>query len=211
MIQVSSLFAVARVACCLIAVALYGCSMGPAERTPVRTYLLDPNFFISADVVSDNRASLLISVPKAQPGFETARMAYLLRPHELGYFAFSQWADAPARMLLRLVSQAMEATGRWYAVVQAPSTIRPDYRLDCDNLAVEQQFFSRPSRVRFALRAQLIDAKRQSVIGARNFEIFEISSSEDAYGGVVAANQAATKLLDELTAWVSTVIDEDLP
>jgi len=48
-------------------------------------------------------------------------------------------------------------------------------------------------------------------MGARNFEILETSSSEDAYGGVIAANQAATKLLDELSYWVVTVMDEDLP
>lgn len=211
MTPVSSLFAAARVACCLVAVALCGCSMGPAETSPVRTYLLDPNFFISAHMVRNNHASLLISVPKARPGFETARIAYLLRQHELGYYAFSQWADTPGRMLLRLLAQAMEATGRWHAVVQSPSTIRPDYRLDCDNLALEQEFFLQPSRVRLALRAQLIDEKRQNIIGARNFEIFENSSSEDAYGGVVAANQATAKLLDELTYWIVTVMDEDSP
>ena len=30
------------------------------------------------------------------------------------------------------------------------------YRLDCDNLVSEQQFFSNPSRVRQALRAQIV-------------------------------------------------------
>ncbi len=209
--RMTHMFTVGRMAGCLIAVALYGCSLGPAETGPVRTYLLNPDFFISANVARNNHASLLISVPKGQPGFDTPRMAYLLRQHELGYYAFSQWVDTPGRMLLRGLAQTMEATGRWYAVVQAPSTVRPDYRLDCDNVALEQQFFSQPSRVRFALRAQLVDAKRQSIIGARNFEVLETSSSEDAYGGVIAANQAATKLLDELSYWVVTVMDEDLP
>ncbi len=205
------MFSVGRVACCLIAVALYGCSMGPAETGPVRTYLLNPDFLNSANVARSNHASLFISVPKAQPGFDTPRMVYLLRQHELGYYAFSQWVDTPGRMLQRPLAQAMEAAGLWRAVVQAPSTVRPDYRLDCDNVALEQQFFSQPSHVRFALRAQLVDAKRQSIIGAHSFEIFETSSGEDAYGGVVAANQATAKLLNELTSWVATLMNEDLP
>lgn len=209
MTRLSNIFAVARVACCLTGVALYGCSLGPAETTPVRTYLLDPSF--AAKTISpkpvQNNATLLISLPKAQPGFETPRMAYLLRQHELSYYAFNQWVDTPGRMMLRLLAQAMEATGLWRAVVQAPSPIRAEYRLDCDNLILEQQFFSR-GRVRLGLRAQLIDVKRQSVMGVRNFEVFEDSLSEDAYGGVVAANKASAKLLDALTDWVAAVMED---
>ena len=209
MTRLSNIFPVARVARCLIGVALYGCSLGPAETTPVHTYLLDPSFAAktTSPITLQNNATLLISLPKAQPGFETPRMAYLLRQHELSYYAFNQWVDTPARMILRLLAQAMEATGLWRAVVQAPSPIRADYRLDCDNLILEQQFFSR-GRVRLGLRAQLIDIKRQSVMGVRNFEVFEDSLSEDAYGGVVAANKASAKLLDALTDWVAAVMED---
>ena len=212
MTKIRNIFGRAATASCWLALALYGCSIGPAETTPVRTYLLDPGMAvknISANSARSDPATLLIGVPKAQPGFETARMAYLLRQHELSYYAFSQWADTPARMLLRLLGQAMEATGLWRAVVQAPSPVRADYRLDCDNLVLEQQFFSR-SQVRLALRAQLIDVKRQSVIGTHSFEIFAASSSEDAYGGVVAANLASGKLLDQMTDWLTTVMKEEM-
>jgi len=213
MTPASNIFAVARVASWLIALALYGCSIGPAETTPVRTYLLNPDIAvksISANSARGDHATLLVGVPKAQPGFDTSRMAYLPREFELSYYAFNQWADTPARMMLRLLGQAMEATGLCRAVVQAPSPVRADYRLDCDDLVLEQQFFSR-SQVRLALRAQLIDVKRQTVMGVRNFEVFEDSLSEDAYGGVVAANQALTKLLDQLTDWLTTVMEEDRP
>ena len=213
MIVLSDKFSRALAACYLLASVLYGCSIGPADTTPVRTYLLEPAFSpqaIAATPARDNRGTLLISVPRARPGFETPRMAYLLRPHELNYYAFNQWVDTPGRMMLRLLAQAMGQSGLWRAVVQAPSLVRADYRLDCDNLVLEQQFFS-PSRVRLGLRAQLIDIKRQTVIGARDFEVFAASLSEDAYGGVLAANEASAKLLDELTSWVATVMDEDLP
>jgi cholesterol transport system auxiliary component len=211
MTKIRNLFGIAATASCWLALALYGCSIGPAETTPVRTYLLDPDIAVkntSANSARSDPATLLIGVPKAQSGFDTARMAYLPRPHELSYYAFNQWADTPGRMLQRPLAQAMAATGLWRAVVQAPSPVRADYRLDCDNLVLEQQFFSR-SQVRLALRAQLIDVKRQSVIGTRSFETFAASSSEDAYGGVVAANQASAKLLDQLTDWLTTVIKEE--
>jgi cholesterol transport system auxiliary component len=75
---------------------------------------------------------------------------------------------------------------------------------------LEQQFFSTPSRVRLALRVQLIDLKQQRIIGTRDFEVFEDAPSDDAYGGVIATNRATAKLLEQLAAWVSTIINGNI-
>jgi len=189
--------------------ALYGCSIGPANRNAPHTYLLDPKLSITSFARNQEPAvstTLLVSAPRAQPALDTARMAYLLRPHEVSYYAFNQWADTPSRMLAPLLAQAMERTGLWRVVVQTPSTVRADYRLDCENLVLEQEFFSL-SRVRLALHAQLIDVKRQSVMDARDFEVFEDAPSDDAYGGVTAANRAVAKLLGELAEWTGAVME----
>jgi cholesterol transport system auxiliary component len=153
---------------------------------------------------------VLVTLPKAQPGFDTPRMVYSLRPHELGYFALNRWVDTPAAMLMRPLVRTVEQTGLWHSVVQAPSTFRADHRLDFVNLALEQQFFS-PARVRLALRAQLIDIKRQVIIDAQDFEIIEHTAQDDAYGGALAANRAAHKLLEELAAWLGSTINERAP
>ena len=198
----------------LLVIMLDGCSLGPAERSAPRTYLLAPEISFkntAANPAGTARATLLVSPPRAQPGFDTARMAYLLRPHEVSYYAFNQWADAPGRMLMGLLVQTTERTHLWRAVVQAPSPVLAGYRLDCDNLVLEQQFFSHPSRVRLALRGQLIDVKQQSVMGTRDFETFEATPSDDAYGGVIAANRAAATLLEQLAVWLSTVMRDSEP
>jgi len=191
--------------------SLQGCSFGPAEQSAPHTYLLNPNIAVKRLPANPARTApptLLVSAPRAQAGFDTPRMAYLLRPHEVSYYAVNHWVDTPSRMLLRLLAESMESTGLWRAVVQAPSTIRTEYRLDCDNLVLEQQFFWTPSRVRLALRAQMIDMNRQDVMSAHDFEVFEDAPSDDAYGGVVAANRAVAKLLGELAAWTGASIDE---
>ena len=195
----------------LLLLTLNGCSIGPATRNAPRTFLLDPEISFAASSLNPGRkdsATLLVSLPRAQAGFDTTRMVYLLRPHEVSYYAFNQWADTPARMLMRLLALAMEKTDLWEAVFQTPSPVRADHRLDADNLVLEHQFFSSRSRVRLILRVQLIDVKRQSVMGTRGFEIFEDAPTADAYGGVIAANRAAAKLLEEVAGWVATVIRE---
>jgi len=185
------------------------CSLGPPETTAPRTYFLKPEISWTNPHGYGERIGttvLLISQPKPQAGFDTARMAYLLRPYELNYYAFNQWADTPARMLQQILVENLDKTGLWRAVVQTPGTVAAQYRLDCDNLVLEQQFFSRPSRVRLALRGQLFDSRQQAILGTRYFEVVESAASDDAYGGAVAANQATARLLTEMAEWLNTVL-----
>lgn len=153
-------------------------------------------------------AVLLVNLPQTRAGFDTERIVYLKRPHEVSYYAASEWVDTPARMLAPLLVQAFERIGAWQTVIRMPSAVRGDYRIDSDNLTLGQEFFQRPSRVRLTLRAQLIDMQRLRSVGTKTFEILEEAPSEDAYGGVTAANRAVAKLLDEVAAWVSRCVKE---
>ena len=187
------------------------CSLGPTEMTAPRTYYLNPEISWKNPHgygVRIGARALLITQPKAQAGFDTVRMAYLLRPYEVNYYAFNQWADTPARLLHRIMVDNLDKTGLWRAVVQTPGTVPAQYRLDCDNLVLEQQFFARPSRVRLALRAQIIDLKETAIVATRYFELFEAAPSDDPYGGVLAANHAAEKLMIEMAAWLDQLFKD---
>jgi cholesterol transport system auxiliary component len=197
----------------IFALALFcsACALGPVETSAPRTYFLKPEISWENPYGYGDRVGtyvLLITQPRAQTGFDSARMAYLLRPYEVNYYAFNQWADTPARLLHRIMVENLDKTGLWSAVLQSPASVPAQYRLDCDNLVLEQQFFSSPSRIRLALRAQLIETKSQSVIATRYFELFEAAPSEDAYGGVLAANHAAGKLLTEIAEWLENALRE---
>lgn len=207
----SGLSKIARFAALMPILFFAGCSLGPTENIPSRTYFLNPEISWNNPRASGERQAnlvLLITQPKAQAGFDTTRMAYLLRPYEVDYYALNQWADTPARMLQRIMVENLDKAGPWSAVLQTPGAVPTLYRLDCDNLVLEQQFFSRPSRVRLALRAQLIETKSQSVFATRYFELFEIAPSDDPYGGVIAANQASAKLIKEMGDWLGRVVRE---
>jgi cholesterol transport system auxiliary component len=185
------------------------CALGPRESSEPRTYFLNPKIASKNPPAAPNRTAgsvLLISQPKAQAGFDTARMAYLPRPHEVRYYAVNQWADTPARMLHRILVESLDKTGLWSAVVQTPGSVSAQYRLDTDNLILEQQFLSHPSRVRLSLRAQIVDTKNQSILGTRYFELFEVAPTDDPYGGVQAANNAVAKLITEMTEWLERVV-----
>jgi cholesterol transport system auxiliary component len=148
----------------------------------------------------------LVSVPLAEPGYETVKMVYLKRPYELEPYAVNQWADTPARMVAPLMLETLSRTGTWRAVVPLPSPVRGDFRLDLYGFALQQEFMQDPSLVRVRVRAQLIDVLESRVVGTRAFETVENAPSGDAYGGVVAANKAVAALLDDMASWLKECV-----
>lgn len=185
----------------LIAVA--GCLSPRGDAPPIHTYQLTLDAWSGETRPLDAAGPvLLVSQPQSHPGYETPRMIYLKRPYELEFFAVNQWADAPARLFAPLLIQALGQTGPWRAVIFLPSSVRGDYRLDSSGFAVQQEFFQPPSRVRVLLRAQFVDLKESRVLSTRTFEAEEPAPSEDAYGGVVAANKATAAILTQLTSWL---------
>lgn len=168
---------------------------------PAKTYVLDASIDPPA-VIKRSSLVLQVTIPKAQPGYETRGIVYTRDPLTLDYFTKSEWADTPANMLAPLIVNAMESSGAFQAVMAAPAQSESDLRLDVDIIRLQHEFMSTPSRVQLALRAKLFDAKTRQVLATRLFETVEISSSEDAYGGVQAANIAVKKLLAEMVAFV---------
>jgi cholesterol transport system auxiliary component len=149
---------------------------------------------------------LVVGVPQAEAGFEQPRMAYLQRPYEVNYYATNVWVDTPPRMLAPLLLQSLERMSFWRVVVPMPTAARGDYRLDISGLVVQQEFLQRPSGTRIRLRAQLTETKEQRIMGVRSLESFEPAPSEDAYGGVLAANRAVTRVLESLNDWISSCL-----
>lgn len=199
----------------LLAGTLAAClpPLGGQER-PLHQHLFSLDEAAFRDAAPGTGAAagvLLVRVPQARAGFDTTQIAYLLRPHEVMYYADNQWADTPARMLAPLLVRAIERTGAWGAVAQMPDIVRGDYRVDTELLAAQQEFFRKPSLFRLTLRVQLVSLREQRVLGTRGFEAVEPAPSENAYGGVLAANRAVNALLDQVAAWLGGCVAEGKP
>jgi len=198
---------VAGVACALLALTVAGCFPTRTESPPTHTFRLSLDSERTEVRPADiNGPILLVSMPLADPGYETTKMVYLKRPYELEQYAVNQWADTPARMFASLMSERLSRTGSWRAVVPPSGSIRGDFRLDTYGFSLQQEFSQDPSRVRISVRAQLIDVRESRIVGTRTFETVEHAPSEDAYGGVVAANQAVAALLDDMASWLKECV-----
>lgn len=188
--------------CTLFATLLLaGCTglHAPAAQD-VSLYMLDAH--ASTGVAAQKRDLIVaVAMPRARPGYDTAQIAYVQQPHQLEYYAVNRWADTPAHMLAPLLVQTLEQYGGYRAVVQAPGPVPADLRLDTELVRLQQDFEVKPSRIEITLRVQLTDLRNNRVLATRVFDETETASSDNAYGGVIAANRALQRILEQLPAF----------
>ena len=183
-----------------LAWCLGGCSVLPEpEPVSIDQYVLEyaPGARVSQHAAEDVPV-LLVTTPSAHSGYDSFRIAYMQQVYGLRYYTRSRWADKPARMLAPLIADALQATGQFLAVYATPGSLAADYRLDTELVRLHQDFTLQPVVVRITLRANLIDLRSHRVVATQQFDIDETVATDDAYGGVVAANKAVNRLLDAL-------------
>lgn len=183
----------------LFALMLAGCStLRSTETESVRTYLLEAQFD-RAERIKPIPLVLTVSPPRAIPGYDTVRMVFIRQPHQLEYFAKNRWADTPAKMLRPLLVRALELRTGFNAVTSADGMVKGDVRLDTEITLLQQEFTTSPSRLHMRLRVQLVEQKNYRILATQVFDEFEATSTDDPYGGVVAANRILPRLLGQIT------------
>jgi len=151
---------------------------------------------------ASRRPTLIVNPPHAAAGYDSQHILYVRKPHQLEYYAHSEWVDTPARMLTPLIVAAIEQGGRYQAVVLTPSAAVGELRLDTEIVRLQYEMDKQPSRVRFTLRAYIVDTKSRQVLGWREFDESVGLETAGPYGVVVASNRAVHNVLAKLTVFV---------
>ena len=188
----------------VLAMALASCVSLPKPEA-VELFTIDPH--LEGAPAAGPGPVLLVSASRAGPGLSGPRMAYLDRPNRLRYFARSQWVEPPARLLAPLLARALERTGRFQAVTELAVGSAPGLRLESQLVTLQQEFTGRPSRLRVALRLELIDVANHRVLGTREIEASEPAPTEDPAGGAAAAGVAVGRALAEAAGWCAELAD----
>jgi cholesterol transport system auxiliary component len=194
-------------ATCLFVALTGGCgAFGPTTTPQPSFYSLDSARIEARATrapasVSQAAPTLIVNPPHAATGFDSQRIIYVRKAHQLEYFARNEWVDTPARMIAPLIVAAVEESGAFRAVVLTPSAAAGDLRLDAEIMRLQHDFGSEPSRVRFTLRAYIVDNTTRRVLASREFDETVAAASEDPYGGVVAANRAVQTVLQQLAGF----------
>lgn len=192
----------------VLSLAACGSLPGRPAATPSATYVLqwNPRDKPSQTVRSSRCGTLLVSPPRAAPGYDTAAMAYVQRDFRLDYFSRNRWADSPARMLHPVLVAAMTHSRMFRNVLGEAGQVPAGLRLDSEILRLQQVFSAGHSSEQLRIRVELIDMRHDRLLLQRVFSVTEPAASNDPYGGVVAANRALRRLIDELTTAVAAVL-----
>ena len=187
----------------LASVLLTGCSLFSPVPDVINKYELHPSIAHEARLHRGG-LSLLVNKPQAQPWYDTTAMAYSNKPYQVAHFAENAWAEEPANMLLPLMIQALQQNKR-YGVIIGPNTIaRNDYELNTRLLALLQDFNQKPARLILSVRAELMRSGSRQVVATQTFTLSEPMRTENPFGGVMAANRATTRFLQELNEFCSS-------
>jgi cholesterol transport system auxiliary component len=191
----------------LFLMASTGCSLlKPTAMPPPVFYTLDTTHGAPPPPAAATAPTLIVSPTTAAAGFDSQRIIYVREPHTLEYFAHSEWVDPPARMLTPLLLAALESSGAFHAVALTPSAAHGELRLDTEIIRLQHEFQTRPSQVRFTLRAYLVESTTRRVLAWRELDAVAPAASEDPRGGVVAANRVVLKVLEELSAFCAETV-----
>lgn len=194
----------AMLAAALLPALLGGCarSLLPEPVAPPALFALSGETDLPARTAPAATArTLIVHLPRAAPGFDTARIAYVRRPYEIEYFAHNQWVDTPSNMLAPKMVRAIEGTGAFHAVLGSPTSAIGQFRLETEIVRLQQDFSTTPSQVRLTLRAVLIDTATRKVVASREFDARVDAPTDDPYGGVIAAQQAALRAVADLASF----------
>jgi cholesterol transport system auxiliary component len=183
-----------------------GCSgLLPPATPPPSFYSLDGMNVVGASGatagVPGKAPTLVVNPTRAAPGFDSRHIVYVRATHQLEHFAHSEWVDTPARMLAPLIVSAVEGSGSFQAVGPTAGGAAADLRLDTELMRLQQDFSGGPSRVRFTMRAYVLDGATRRVLSWREFDATVASASDDPYGGVVAANRAVRDVMERLASF----------
>ncbi len=185
----------------LVGSMLIGCALsGRPAAPPVATFVLEGT---GAPHSSGQNATtnlvLKVTTPDAASAFESSRMAYIEQPYRIDYFAQNEWVDPPSRMLRTWLLRQLSDCGLFRFVFTDSAGVDESLRLDSELIELVQVFGEASSEVRVTIRFDLVDVARRAILLSETISTTEPASSRDPYAGVVAANGAVQRVLDQLT------------
>jgi cholesterol transport system auxiliary component len=190
-----------------LAALLAGCvNFGDQPDTPaVIYYVLEDR--APASAVKPLRAdapTLLVLDTTVGSFYDSDQLVYSRSADTRGQYQFARWTERPGKRFAELMRARLDREGQ-YRVTAAGGYVRGDLLLDSELVEFYHDAGSEPGHVRLVLRAELVDLKQRSLLGRKVFEHTQVLTRFDAAGAAEASSLAASRALDDLSAWLATL------
>lgn len=210
----------ARAAAMLILWAALGLATGcdltlPGTGAPSQLYVLTPKSTYPEDMPEVDW-QLLVEQTTSPAGLDTPRIAVAYSQIELDYFARSNWADRAPEMVLRLLLESFENSGKIIAVGRDTVGLRSNILLKTELREFQAEYDLKPGtrqaengasgtgtapQIRVRIAAKLVKMPKRVIVASKTFENM-VSAEENSMEAIVTAfDEALGKNLKNIVIW----------
>jgi cholesterol transport system auxiliary component len=190
-----------------LSLMLTGCvNFGEKANTPAVVYFVlnDPVPTADPAPLRADAPTLLVLDTTTGSFYDTDQIVFSRSAGTRGQYQYARWTERPGKRFADLMRARLDRQGAWN-VSAADGYVRGDMLLDTELIEFYHDAASEPGQMRLVLRAEMVDLKQRTLLGRRIFEQQVPVLTYDAAGAAQAANLAASRALDELTAWLATL------
>jgi len=185
-----------------LALALTGCArllgLGPAPHL----YRVTSQSTYPASLPHAS-GQLLVDVPFAPAGLDTAQIALSRSAVSIDYFADSEWIDRVPLMVQTALLDSFENSKAITAIDRESIGLRADLILRTDIRHFEAVYDSRegPPEVWIAISARLVEPSGRDVVAHASFERRKQAQGSDIPQIVLAFDEALGGVMEEIVLW----------
>lgn len=185
-----------------------GCSLFALEAEERRYYVLPVEVEGGTEKLPPEDAlRLLVKEPRGEGFIGTQRIIFKRDAVEQGYYQSASWVEPPTKKLGQLFVEVLARRGLFRSVTRSASGSLGDLQLNTEVLDFYHDSAQEPGEVVVRVGAELINLRTRGVIAQREFSMKAPVEEFSARGAVEAFGTATTKLLLDLTNWVSALVE----
>ena len=189
---------------------------GTGERAQL--YVLTPKSTYPDDLPKVDW-QLLVGETTSPAGLYTQRIAVAYSPIELDYFARTNWTDRAPEMVLRLLVESFENSGKIIAVGRDSVGLRSNVLLKTELREFQAEYKRKPGsgqsgegatgsgnapQIRVRIAAKLVKMPHRVIVASRTFEHVAPAEMNSMEAIVGAFDDALGKVLKEIVIWTLT-------
>jgi len=177
-----------------------GCEV-PGKGPPPILYRLTPKSTFQKDLPTV-RWQLVLELPLANAGLSTTRIALYRNPTHLQYYARASWTDRAPSMVLTLMIESFENSGRIVAVGRESVGLRSDFVLKTELREFQCEYYGGDvPTAHVAINAKLVQSASRTIVGSRNFDSRHEARADRLDDIITAFDEALGKCLKKLVEW----------
>lgn len=188
----------------IMALALVGCGNLLGGDQPVQLYRVTPVRTFPPNL-PHLPVQLLIDVPVAPAGLDTARVALTRSTVSIEYFADSEWTDRVPLLVHTDLLESFENSKTVNAIGQQSAELRADFILKIEVRHFEALYESSkaPPVVWVAIMSRLVNPADGEIIAQNTFERHQAASENQVPAIIVAFDQALSAVIEEIVLWTA--------